>query len=203
MWPFVAAAALQLGSGLLQAKQQGEALAYKAAEAERNRLSMLREAELEDQIASIYQGLAFIERGKGKAAREEAEAKAYLYGKETKRLLGQQVMKSARGGVRVGEGSALEAYADLAGRRAYEKSLITWQGDVSQWSYEGEAWHKEMEGAIHLDKAKVLRADAEMGATQADIYRSSIPWAQAGAILGGAGDALSTLNRSGMFDKKK
>lgn len=202
MWQFIAAAAMQVGSGLSKARQEKEALEYQEAEARRQKLNMLREAEVEDQIASVYSGMAAIERGKGQVAKNKAEAEAYVYGDQTKKLLGKNVAKSARGGIRVGTGSALDTYANLAADRAYTKSVLSWQGDAALWAAEGEAWEKEIMGKIHLDKAKVLRADAGMKDVQAGIYDEAQDWTFINGLMGGGGDALSTLSKSGMFDSK-
>ena len=104
--------------------------------------------------------------------------------------------RMARGGMDINTGSPLDLIGSTAESQGYERELMAWDTSMNIWKTKEDtrlgAWKTRREGAIFLDRAKVLN-------TQASIYRQGAKSAVIGGYLGAAGSALSMFALSKGF----
>lgn len=156
----VASSALGAVSSIRQGYMESEAMNLQARFMERQRLAVEREAEVERQEA------ANIER--------ERQIQEKLHEDKSDKLLSEYRARMARSGATM-SGSPLAYLGEEAESLGYERELLNWQ--------------KRREGAIHLDKAKVLMAEAPLYSAQADIYKAGAKEAKLQGWIG-AGSSL-------------
>jgi len=153
----ITAAAMMAFSMIRGGYQEKEAYNYNAKAAEYEAEMMRRQAEFERGQADVSRIEAAQERQKGAIAVQEHE-------KKSRALLGEFAAKTAARGVAM-TGSPLEFLASTAEDLAFERQTIKYGSDI-------EAWKKSNEGTIHLNRAKLLEAEAPMLRSKAAMLRS-------------------------------
>lgn len=161
MVAIAASAGLSAYSSIRGGYMQERAMKAQAGAMDRQAAITEREAETERQQAEIIERERQIEEG--------------LHEKKTDKILSEYRARMARSGAAM-SGSPLEFLGETAGELGYERELMSWQ--------------KRREGAIHLDRAKVLMAEAPMYRLQGDIYRTGAKEAVTQGWLGGASSLL-------------
>jgi len=150
------AAAMMAASMIRGAYAEKEAYNAKAKAAEHEAEMMRRQAEFERGQADVSRIEAAQERQKGAIAVQEHE-------KKSRALLGEFAAKTAARGVAM-TGSPLEYLASTAEDLAFERQTIKYGADIS-------AWKKANEGTIHLNRAKLMEAEAPVMQWNAQLYR--------------------------------
>jgi hypothetical protein len=136
--------------------QEKAAYNFKAQAAEHEAEMMRRQAQFERGQADVSRIEAAQERQKGAIAVQEHE-------KKSRALLGEFAAKTAARGVAM-TGSPLEYLASTAEDLAFERQTIKYGADIS-------AWKKANEGTIHLNRAKLMEAEAPVMQWNAQLYR--------------------------------
>ncbi len=157
-----------------QGFEQSEILKSQAREMDRQAGLVRRQAEVERQQAGMAMEEAGAEKRKGEILIEQQREKA-------QKILGEHIARIARGGAAFA-GSPLEFLGSEAAEAEHERELIGYESALREWT------HKR-EGAIRLDQAKLLEAEAPMYNVQAQIYRKSAKSAKIGGLLRGFGTA--------------
>jgi len=152
----ITAAAMMAASMIRGAYAEKEAYNAKAKAAEHEAEMMRRQAEFERGQADVSRIEAAQERQKGAIAVQEHE-------KKSRALLGEFAAKTAARGVAM-TGSPLEYLASTAEDLAFERQTIKYGADIS-------AWKKANEGTIHLNRAKLMEAEAPVMQWNAQLYR--------------------------------
>ncbi len=134
----ITAAAMMAFSQVRGGYAEKEAYNYQAKVAEAN-------ARQERGLAEASRIEAAQEKLKGDIAVQEHE-------KKSRALLGEFAAKTAARGVAM-TGSPLEYLASTAEDLAFERETMKYGSDI-------EAWKKRAQGTIHLNKAKLLDAEA-------------------------------------------
>lgn len=165
MMGVLAGAGLTAYSSIRQGYQASGAMQLQAAMMERQAALTEREAEVERQQA------ANIER--------ERQIQENLHKEKTERILSEYRARMARSGASM-SGSPLEYLGEAAADFGYERELMNWQ--------------KRREGAIHLERSKVLMAEAPLYRLQGDIYRSGAKEAKTQGWL----EAIPSLLKGGL-----
>lgn len=182
----ITAAAMMAFSAIRGGYAEKEAYNYQAKVAEAN-------AAQERGLAEASRIEAAHEKLKGDIAVQEHE-------KKSRALLGEFAAKTAARGVAM-TGSPLEYLASTAEDLAFERETIKYGAEM-------EAWRKKTQGTIHLNKAKLLDAEASamrtagkeavtsgwikglgtLGMASYNIYGKPTPNAGAGGGTGGGMD---------------
>ena len=152
----ITAAAMMAASMIRGGYAEKEAYNAKAKAAEHEAEMMRRQAEFERGQADVSRIEAAQERQKGAIAVQEHE-------KKSRALLGEFAAKTAARGVAM-TGSPLEYLASTAEDLAFERQTIKYGADIS-------AWKKANEGTIHLNRAKLMEAEAPVMQWNAQLYR--------------------------------
>ena len=174
----ITAASMMAFSMIRGGYQEKAAYNFKAQAAEREAEMMRRQAQFERGQAEISGIEAAQERQKGAIAVQEHE-------KKSRAVLGEFAAKTAARGVAM-TGSPLEYLATTAEDLAFERQTVKYGSDI-------EAWKKTTQGTIHLNKAKLMEAEAPMLQTQASAYRSM----GKDAVVSGWIKGLGTLGIAG------
>jgi hypothetical protein len=188
----ITAAAMMVFSQIRGGYQEKAAYNFKAQAAEHEAEMMRRQAEFERGQAEFERGQAEFERGQADVSRIEAAQERQKgaiavqeHEKKSRALLGEFAAKTAARGVAM-TGSPLEYLASTAEDLAFERQTIKYGADIS-------AWKKANEGTIHLNRAKLMEAEAPMLQTQASAYRSM----GKDAVVSGWIKGLGTLGIAG------
>lgn len=153
----ITAASMMAFSMIRGGYQEKEAYNYNAKAAEYEAEMANRQAQFERGQAEISRAQAAQETLKGEMAIREHE-------KKSRAALGEFAAKTAARGVAM-TGSPLEFLASTAEDLAFERQTIKYGSDI-------EAWKKSNEGTIHLNRAKLLEAEAPMLRSKAAMLRS-------------------------------
>ena len=166
----ITAAAMMVFSQIRGGYQEKAAYNFKAQAAEHEAEMMRRQAEFERGQAEFERGQAEFERGQADVSRIEAAQERQKgaiavqeHEKKSRALLGEFAAKTAARGVAM-TGSPLEYLASTAEDLAFERQTIKYGADIS-------AWKKANEGTIHLNRAKLMEAEAPVMQWNAQLYR--------------------------------
>ena len=174
----ITAASMMAFSMIRGGYQEKAAYNFKAQAAEREAEMMRRQAQFERGQAEISGIEAAQERQKGAIAVQEHE-------KKSRAVLGEFAAKTAARGVAM-TGSPLEYLATTAEDLAFERQTIGYGAEM-------EAWRKKTQGTIHLNRAKLMDAEAPMLMAKAGAYRSM----GRDAVVSGWMKGLGTLGMAG------
>ena len=152
----ITAASMMAFSMIRGGYQEKEAYNYNAKAAEYEAEMANRQAQFERGQAEISRAQAAQETLKGEMAIREHE-------KKSRAALGEFAAKTAARGVAM-TGSPLEYLASTAEDLAFERQTIKYGADIS-------AWKKANEGTIHLNRAKLMEAEAPVMQWNAQLYR--------------------------------
>ena len=148
-----------------------------------------RDADLARQEAAYRETEALELERRGEITEAQLARKGEIEQKlqedKSRLILGEMRARMARGGMDINTGSPLDLIGSTAESQGYERELMAWDTSMN-------IWKTRREGAIFLDRAKVLN-------TQASIYRQGAKSAVIGGYLGAAGSALSMFALSKGF----
>lgn len=157
-----------------QGYQQKQELNFQASLADREAENTRRAADVERAQAELTGIEAKQELEKGRTAIEQ-------HRKKSDAIMGEFIAKTAARGVKL-SGSPLEYLGETAADLGFEREQIRYESEVN-------AWNKSREGAIRLDRAKLLDAEASMYNTQGRVYRKQGKQAATSGWIKGLGTA--------------